>query len=989
MNTNNRRWLYVLFFLFSLSGFSGLIYESIWSHYLKLFLGHAAYAQALVLTIFMGGMAGGAGLVGRYIDRIRDPLLFYVKVELFIGFFGLVFHWIFSATTEAMLDFVLPGIETVWLASALRWMMASLLILPQSLLLGATFPLISAGMIRAFPEQPGRSIALLYFTNSIGAVFGVLFCGFILIGAVGLPGTVYTAAAVNFLLALAVFAVKSRLSLPSLRPQLLARGGGALSSGAATLLMVSLLTGLSSFIYEIGWIRMLSLVLGASTHAFELMLSAFILGLALGGLWIRHRLDGNDNPERLLGWIQLLMGLAALLTVILYNSLFDFMQLVMAALQRNMAGYLFFNLSSHFVALLVMLPATFMAGMTLPLITSVLFRRGMGESAIGKVYAFNTVGAILGVWLTMWLLMPVLGLKATIITGATIDLLLALYLLVRSGASLNVQRVVIVSCLAIVILIAGRVHFDPARMVSAVFRHGSGSMPGAKILFHRDGRTATVDVYKVEDQQTISTNGKPDAALYMGEKQLISSDEPTMVMMGALPLLYMPKAETAAVIGMGAGVSAHTLLSSPHIKKLDVIEIEPAMVEGARFFKKKSSRVFSDARSNIHIEDAKSYLAAHQSHYDLIVSEPSNPWVSGVSSLFTDEFYARTKSHLNKDGLLVQWLHTYEADPFIIASILKAIEKNFPDYAIYGSNNSDIVIVAAKDGKLPELSADMFSVPAYKSDMRLMGWGGLADVEAHFMVDRSMLFAWLKSVGVKANSDFHPYLDLHAAASRFVGNSFTFFLDVADKDIPLPGAFFYEPPVVETEPRPELLRSAVNIFQAQRMAEQLVRPQHEKGQLSESNERLLAFLRGEHDCKGEAEQVEWRRAAITAMSLMLPRVNAATARQVLLRLSQTACRDALDQQWLGLFEAVADRNLEGQGKIAEGILSLGSPVTAQEANYLLVTAMLARTVAGQYEQAMTLFQQSPAPSATMVLLYAHASLGDQIAKSLRHSRGLP
>jgi predicted membrane-bound spermidine synthase len=196
--------------LFTVSGGSGLIYESIWSHYLKLFLGHAAYAQALVLCIFMGGMAAGAWLASRYTSRLRAPLLAYALAEAVIGVLGLMFHGGFVAVTDAAYATWLPAVasvtpDSIALAHAVKWGLAALLIVPQSILLGMTFPLLAAGMLRRYPQQSGSTIALLYFANSLGAAVGVLAGGFWLIRVAGLPGTILTAGLINLALALAVW----------------------------------------------------------------------------------------------------------------------------------------------------------------------------------------------------------------------------------------------------------------------------------------------------------------------------------------------------------------------------------------------------------------------------------------------------------------------------------------------------------------------------------------------------------------------------------------------------------------------------------------------------------------------------------------------------------------------------------------------------------------------------------------------------------------
>jgi predicted membrane-bound spermidine synthase len=278
-------------------------------------------------------------------------------------------------------------------------------------------------VLRLDATQPGHDIAALYFLNSLGAVLGVMASAFVLIPAVGLPGTLATAGVANLLIAIAAYRL-SRVAPPALDVAPVAPESAAAPADerlVRILLATAFLTGLSSFIYEIAWIRMLSLVLGASTRSFELMLASFILGLALGGLWVRHRVDATADSVRFLARVQIAMGIAAVATVPVYNGAFDFIAWVLSALARTGGGFVIFNLASTAVALLVMLPATFCAGMTLPLITYRLLRSPAGERALGTVYAVNTLGAIVGVVIAVHLLLEAVGLRGALLVGAAID----------------------------------------------------------------------------------------------------------------------------------------------------------------------------------------------------------------------------------------------------------------------------------------------------------------------------------------------------------------------------------------------------------------------------------------------------------------------------------------------------------------------------------------------------------------------------------------
>jgi spermidine synthase len=768
------RWIY--FILFALSGFSGLIYESIWSHYLKLFLGHAAYAQALVLIIFMGGLALGSWLAAQLSGRWRRPIMVYAVVEAIIGVLALVFHPTFVGLTDAFFDALLPAVGGS-AGNVLKWVAAALLISPQCVLLGMTFPLLTGGVLRRYPGQPGHSLSLLYFTNSLGGALGVLASGFWLIGAVGLPGTIAVAGALNIALALLVFLlVRSDPGRDHVAAMPAAPAGQAPGAGlslAPLFLMAAALTGTASFLYEVGWIRMLSLVLGSTTHSFELMLSAFIGGLALGGLWIRKRLETHPDPLALAGRVQLVMAVLAVASIVVYVQSFSWMEAVLPRLPLTDRGFLAFTLLSHGIAVAVMLPAAFAAGMTLPLFTFVLLRQGVGEKAIGQVYAANTIGSIAGVLLAVHVGLPYLGLKGTVGAGALLDAILGVVLLHRAGKITGVPagRALQVGAAVLVVVISGLaiMPVDPRTTVSGVYRYGRAALPDyATVEFYRDGKTATVAVIDWgEGSRTISTNGKPDATLQMNRLAKAALDEQTMVLAGALPGAYHPTMKRAAVIGFGSGLTTHTMLAEPGLEVVDTIEIEPAMVEAARLFDYRVRRAYEDPRSQIRIEDAKTFFPLGGSRYDVIIAEPSNPWVSGVASLFSSEFYTLANRYLEDDGLFVQWVQLYEFNDQLAVSVLKALAPHFDDFALY-THDFDGIIVARKRGQLGKPDYDRVMAVQGVESMARVGLPTPASIGWQLKAPRSRLLPLLdRYPEVPANSDYYPYVDLNAPIARF------------------------------------------------------------------------------------------------------------------------------------------------------------------------------------------------------------------------------
>ncbi len=777
--------------MFVLSGAAGLVYESIWTRYLGLFVGHSAYAQVLVLTIFLGGMSVGAMVVGRRSERLRNPLRLYAYTELAVGAIGLVFHDLFLWATHAAYDSIFPALGPGPMHSVVKWSIAALLILPQSVLLGATFPLMTAGALRRTSSNPGRTISLLYFANSIGASAGVLFAGFVLIAMAGLPGTLAAAATMNLVVALAVFVVSREATnstatvvpRPSLdsSPSSSSTAGNEMSLGLRRMLLaVSFGTALSSFIYEIGWIRMLSLVLGSATHSFELMLSAFIFGLACGALAIRRRSDTGAASLRTLGYVQLAMGAMAVATLPLYVQSFGWMADFMAAFTRSPAGYRAFSISRYAICLAVMLPATFFAGMTLPLITRLLLRGPHGERAVGVVYAVNTLGSIVGVTLAALLLLPILGLKWLLVSGAGIDVVLGVALLVMHAgrAHWRAERrrwAPALAAVGVLFVVGARADFNQGLMTSGVFRYGYGKAPRqSDVAFYAEGRTATVSVRRILSSGGLSlaTNGKPDASLGPewfhppATRTAFTHDASTQMLLPLILLAHMPDARNAAVIGQGSGMSSHTLLGDPELKRLVTIEIEPEMIRASRQFYPANRNVFDDPRSTFAIDDARSWFAARNERFDLILSEPSTPWVAGVSGLFTTEFYAHVRRFMTPDGVFGQWLHLSEINDGLVLSVVRAVAENFPDYTVYAVGNRDILIVATNRPHLPKPDWGVFDLPPIADALRRVYPLTHPILDALHMVDARTLAPLVRGGG--GNSDFYPTLDLGAEKTRYM-----------------------------------------------------------------------------------------------------------------------------------------------------------------------------------------------------------------------------
>jgi len=776
--------------------------------------------------------------------------------------------------------------------------------------------------------------------------------------------------------------VEPRATRPPVKAQ------GAESSYFRMLLATALLTGAASFIYEIGWIRMLSLVLGASTHSFELMLSAFIFGLACGGYWVKRRIDRTDDPTRLLGMVQVAMGLLALATLPLYGKMFDAMTWIMSGVARTETGYALYHLSSHAIALAIMFPAAFCAGMTLPLITYAMLRHGYGEKSIGAVYAANTLGAILGVFAAAHLGLPLLGLKNLIATGAAIDALLGVYLL-WWAASNRLLAPLACGVVALALIPAFAIlQFDVHRMVSGVFRHGTlFTAADIKPLYYRDGKTATVSLVEFPEGTSIRTNAKSDGAINLKPGARIS-DEITMVLTAILPLALKPEAKNAAIIGMGTGLTAHTMLANSNIEDVETIEIEPAMVEAARGFNARNANAYADPRSHIRIDDAKTFFSARNGKYDIIISEPSNPWVSGVSNLFSNEFYRLVRRYLTPGGVLVQWFQLYEIDVSLVASVLRALGDNFPDYAIYASTDNDLLIVAGDAATLARPLADVFGEPGLAKELRTVHLQNLADLQIRKLATRNTIHPLVQSYRVPANSDYYPYLDLNAARYRFLQQSAGDLVSLNSSSVPviamLEGA--------STPPEVSLDGAAYfNRIEQTRRA-QYIRDTYLKADPPEprampralQKDLELASLRA-LDCRDPGGHDVWLHSLLQVAMATSPFLTPADAGAIWRRFENTECYGSLPPRyklWIALFKAVGARDGASMASLAERLFAADTQLPPESRRYLLTAAMTGFLAQQQPQEALRIWTRySPLISreerAQLVfrLLYANASGG--------------
>ena len=767
----------LVYFLFALSGFAGLIYEGSWARYLKLFLGHSSYGQVLTLCIYMGGLAIGSFIAGKMVEKVKRPLLGYAAVELAIGIGGVAYHPLYNLLTGFFFDSDWVAGLGFTGAEIAKVVLATGSTLPIAIAVGMTFPFIAAGLMRKSGAEV--SLPMLYFTNSLGSAIGILVTSYMLIPELGNHITLCVAASINFLLAM-VFGFIGFMTSPTREDdeEQASAGEGAEQEPLnedyvaehklamppkSTWFWIAGITGLTSFIYEIVWIRLLSLLMGSSSHSFDQMLSAFILGLAIGSA-VSGKLLKKDSLV-VLSMAQILMAFFALCTLYFHKPFWGMMNEANQIFNPTNDGYVCWSLFKYALSVLWMVPTSFFAGMTLPLITIILTRAFKSEAPIGKVYGWNTVGSIIGSAGGGLLLLPFLQLKGALVLAAVLDFAIGFALLVIYRKRFRYSVPFYVIC-AFMILPSIFIGFDPHLITSGAFRAYKNLHPDEKIIV-RDGKTATISFHESEVHYYIKTNGKADASLGKNRENPIEGDELTQAATAFMPMAMKTEPYDAAMVGFGSGMGAHYLLADPLLKDFDCVEIEQEMMDLAKGFYPWNSRGYDDPRIHIYIDDAQTFFLTNRRKYDLMISVPSNPWVSGVASLFSHEFYTKMRRYIKPGGLWVQWIQTYEFNDQLFLNILKALDVAFPYVSLYKAPEEPDIIIIASDEPVYQkgigrFSTDSVLVKEFKRIHRDPEFFG----EQNFLFTSKMVKSLLD--GVAPNSIFTPIVDNKAEEARFV-----------------------------------------------------------------------------------------------------------------------------------------------------------------------------------------------------------------------------
>ena len=722
-----------LHLLYALSGATALLYEVVWTRLLTLELGHTTASAGAVLAAFMGGLALGALAAGRWAPRLEPAvaLRVYAMLEFAIAALALAVPLEISALHPLLARAYGDGPGGL-VFQALRVSSALVIVGLPALLMGATYPLVIL---------EGRAAGSLYAANTAGAALGTVLTGFVLLPRVGMFRATLVGVAGNVLVALLATRrfnteVQHEGSTRRFKTKVQPGGSGSSVDNLTVPLLVTAVCGFAALALEIAWTRALAMVMGPTTYGFTTTVACYIVGLALGSgvaAWLLRNRESRGQPVL---WLALVLGAAAV-TIAWSIGRVDDLVLDVARRTTQQDVTYFRLLAAELVgAASLLIPQAICFGAAFPLVLA--FAAATSRREAGFLYAANTLGAIAGSLAASALLIPRFGLRGTFLVSAALVGVTSVTLAARY---LRAQRPLVVAAtlaLAATATLLGTAGWNVALLSSGAYKYAAYlgeqdlevRLTAGTLRYYREGPSGTVSVRDVAGVRTLSIDGKVDASN--------GGDMLTERLLAHIPLLLHPGAVRVAIVGLGSGVTVGSALTYPSAE-IDVIEISPEVVEASAWFADENRRALSDSRVRLIRGDARTHFRLASSRYDVIVSEPSNPWMAGVAALFTREFFEAMRSRLAPGGVVCQWAHAYDIASDDLKSIGATFSAVFPHVMLWLVGEGDLLLVGSErpfsdSGPLPapaeharnDLAAAGVTDPAVLELLRI---GGRAAIE--------------------------------------------------------------------------------------------------------------------------------------------------------------------------------------------------------------------------------------------------------------------
>jgi spermidine synthase len=733
------RPLPLILLLFAASGCAALIYEIIWFQLLQLVIGSSSISLGVLLGVFMGGMCLGSWLAPRLLAPTRHPLRVFAALELGIGVMALLILWGLP---------IVSGIYTTLGSSlAVRLLLATVCLLPPTLMMGATLPAVSRWVSTSSAGLPW--IGGMYGANLVGAVAGSLLAGFYLLRVYDMAIATYAGVAINVAIALAASALAGGTAWVPLSPAA-PRTASARSDcepGAAPeirrrALGAIALSGLTALACEVVWTRLLSLAFGATVYAFALILAVFLFGLGvgsgLGSLLLRRAI----RPLPALGWIQILICPA-----IAWASFMLTQALPYWPNPEHARTDLWLTFQLDLIrSLIVVLPAAVLWGCSFPLAVAAISTPGQDPArVVGGVYAANTIGAIAGALGTSLILVGTLGSQHTQQALMIVAALAGVLALSRHSFMFATAGALVAAALALTV--------QPVPGLLAAYGRRSAQWAGlSNIVYSGEGRNSFVAVTRASTGVlNYHAAGKVQASVQAEDMRL-------QRMLGHLSHLIPRTPRRVLVIGCGAGVTAGAVSLGPGVERLTIAEIEPLAPEVAgKYFGDYNYHVIDNPKVSVRIDDGRHFLMTTDEKFDVITTDLIDPWVKGVATLFTREFFESARQHLNPGGVVTQFVQLYQSNTETVKSEIGTFVSVFPNTVIWGNTNNgqgyDLVLLGQVDSVQIDIDAlqARLDSPAYAEvaqSLREIGFSSAVQLMSTYAASALDLAPWLSDAAV-------------------------------------------------------------------------------------------------------------------------------------------------------------------------------------------------------------------------------------------------
>ncbi|MBW2972717.1 fused MFS/spermidine synthase [Candidatus Woesearchaeota archaeon] len=685
----------LLLFVLLVTSFSSIVYEVVWGRHLSFVFGTSAFAITTVLTAFMAGLAIGSLYGGRLIDRIQKKYQFLAYTEIGIGLTCLATLYVLKVINYPYFWIYEMFQGSLFIFTMVLFLFCFIVLIIPTFLIGVAFPTVVKLYFNEM-KMMGKSVGTTYLFDTVGGALGALLTGFFLVAVYGFFRVSVFASLLNILCGVGLLMIFWKSSFSEVKvehPKPLAN--------QKIILVLFFLSGFAALMFEVIWTRHISLIYGSSMHSFAIVLASFLAGLGIGSVIASRFIDRVKEKIMLFAFIELLIGVIGMVLVVVFPAL------------EKWFLYLYFHIDSYNVFMfallaicfIIILIPTMLMGATLPVLSAAYASETKVGTDVGRLYSVNSFGSIFGSFMAGFVFVPILGLAHSAIFAGIIYISIAVAFIYFFTDSMPKERFKSLMVLSVIIVILGFVFllsfFDPDYTYKGVYYHGT-RYDNESVIFENNIETSTnmlmkanspygtVTVFEAWDGSNIwlKNNGKTDASL---------GDMVTQGLMAHLPLALQDNPRDIMIIGLGGAFTLASALSHADVDSVDMVEIDPKVVEACRtVIAPYNNHALEDPRTNMIVADGRNYVFSTKKTYDAIISEPPNIWVSGVSNLFTKEFYEIVRSHLNEGGVFSQWFPYYEMVDYDYRIALNTLRSVFP-YLYEFDLGGDVIVLASEE----------------------------------------------------------------------------------------------------------------------------------------------------------------------------------------------------------------------------------------------------------------------------------------------------